>query len=154
MKLTKSGLKEIIREEIRKIKLDHIGEDTKYDSKLNKMKIKFSKPNFNFEWEEAIRYPEFEEMGKQKWLSIANKGKTTLFSTIKKITGNVDLHFNRLEKAKQDRFKSAFETGVIEMPIVVKFSNNEYDLVAGNTRLAGLVKNKIDPKVWVIDISK
>ena len=27
--------------------------------------VKYTKPNFDFEWEEAIRYPEFKEMGKR-----------------------------------------------------------------------------------------
>jgi hypothetical protein len=39
------------------------------------------------------------------------------------------------------------------MSIAVKFSDDDYDLVAGNTRISGLVKNKIDPKIWVVDLS-
>ena len=49
--------------------------------------------------------------------------------------GNVDLYFDGLEKPKKERFNKAFETGKIELPIVVKFNDNDYDLVAGNTRL-------------------
>ena len=37
------------------------------------------------------------------------------------------------------------------MSIAVKFSDKDYDLVAGNTRLSGLVKNGIDPKIWIVD---
>ena len=40
------------------------------------------------------------------------------------------------------------------MPIAVKFSDDDYDLVAGNTRLSGLVKNGIDPKIWIVDLSE
>ena len=29
---------------------------------------------------------------------------------------------------------------------------NEYDLVAGNTRVAGLTKNHIDPSIWVVKL--
>jgi hypothetical protein len=36
---------------------------------------------------------------------------------------------------------------------VVKFSEDDYDLVGGNTRLAGLIKNEINPKLYVIDLS-
>jgi hypothetical protein len=39
------------------------------------------------------------------------------------------------------------------MPIAVKFSDTDYDLVAGNTRLAGLVKKGINPKIWIVDLS-
>ena len=28
-------------------------------------KINYTKPNFGFEWDEAIRYPEFKQMGKE-----------------------------------------------------------------------------------------
>jgi len=41
--------------------------------------ITYSNPNFSTEWEEAIRYPEFEEMGKQGWIDIAKKGYITSF---------------------------------------------------------------------------
>jgi len=40
------------------------------------------------------------------------------------------------------------------LPIAVKFSDNDFDLVAGNTRLSGLVRNGIDPKIWIVDISE
>ena len=33
--------------------------------------ITYKIPNFNFEWEEAIRYPEFKKLGKQAWIDIA-----------------------------------------------------------------------------------
>ena len=32
--------------------------------------VKYTKPNFEYEWEEAIRYPEFKEMGKKIWKKI------------------------------------------------------------------------------------
>jgi ribosomal protein S27AE len=115
--------------------------------------IKYTKPNFSNEWEEALRYPEFEDMGKEKWIEIANQGKPESFSKIKNVLGNVDLRFDRLRKAKRERFQQAFEKGVIEMSIAVKFGEGDYDLVAGNTRLAGLVKNGVDPKIWIVDIS-
>ena len=115
--------------------------------------IKYTNPNFNKEWEEAERYDEFVEMGKQKWIEVANKGKAVSYSSIKDKLGNVDLKFDKLEEPKKQRFNAAYEKGVIEMSIAVKFDDNDYDLVAGNTRVAGLVKNGIDPKIWIVDIS-
>jgi len=115
--------------------------------------ISYSKPNFEFEWEEARRYPEFKKIGKEEWIKVAKRGKSIPFSTVKDYLGNVDLNFSGLEASKKERFKVAFEKGTIEMPIVVKFSNKDYDLIAGNTRLSGLVKNKVDPKLWVVDLS-
>jgi len=115
--------------------------------------ISYTEPRFGAEWEEAIRYPEFQEMGRREWIKRARSGYTINYSKIKDVLGNVDLNFKNLEIPKQKRFQSAFQQGNIEMPIVVKFSDNDYDLVAGNTRLSGLIKNGIDPKVWVVDIS-
>ena len=114
--------------------------------------ITYTKPNFEHEWEEAIRYPEFEEMGKEGWLKAVKNGSITKYSKIKDVLGNVDLHFDGLEEPKKQRFNQAFEKGKIELPIVVKFGKNEYDLVAGNTRIAGLVKHGINPTIWVVEL--
>jgi len=113
-------------------------------------KVLYTKPNFDYEWEEAIRYPEFEEIGKEQWLKIAKDGYVTKYSKIKDYLGNVDLDFNNLEEPKKDRFEKAFAQGKIELPIVVRFSEKDYDLLAGNTRLSGLINNGIDPTVWVV----
>ena len=116
--------------------------------------MRYIKPNLKFEWEEAKRYPEFLEMGIEGWLHIGKKGKPIQYSTITDEIGNVDLNFNDLEKEKKDRFYDAFDKGVIEMPIAVKFGESNYDLVAGNTRLSGLLLNKRDPFVWIVDLSE
>ena len=122
--------------------------------KLKKLltEVKYTKPNFEYEWEEAERYPEFVEMGKDGWLKLASKGYTIKYSKIKNNLGNVDLKFDGLEEPKKQRFQSAYKNGVIELPIVVKFSDDDYDLVAGNTRLSGLVKNGEDPTLWVVEL--
>lgn len=119
---------------------------------LESFKIKYQKPNFENEWEEANRYPEFRKMGKDKWVELAQQGSITKLSQIKNILGNVDLDFDALEEPKKERFERAFKRGVIELPIAVKFNDNEYDLVAGNTRIAGLVKHQIDPNIWVVEL--
>jgi hypothetical protein len=116
--------------------------------------VKYIKPNFEFEWEEAIRYPEFVEIGKDNWIKLGNRGHAVNYSDIEDSLGNVDLDFDSLDIDKQSRFKKAFRSGIIEYPIAVKFSDNHYDLVAGNTRLAGLVEFGIDPKIWVVDLSQ
>jgi hypothetical protein len=122
---------------------------------LNKeaVEIKYTNPNFKAEWEEAVRYPELKKMGIERWIQTAQKGEPVLFSSIKDVLGNVDLNFEDLEEPKKQRFQAAFQKGIIEMPIAVKFSDKDYDLVAGNTRLSGLVKNGINPKIWIIDLS-
>ena len=35
--------------------------------------IKYANPNFEYEWEEAMRYPELESLGKEGWVELAKK---------------------------------------------------------------------------------
>ena len=117
--------------------------------------MKYTKPNFNEEWMEALRYREFEKMGKEGWLKVANENyDITNYEKIKDVLTNIDLDYDSLEDDKKKRFEEAFEKGEVEIPIAVKFSDNDYDLLGGNTRMAGLIKNGINPKMWVIDLSK
>ena len=113
-------------------------------------KLKYRKPNFNREWLEANRYPEFQELGKKGWLELAPNGGVVKYSDIKDNLGNVNLDFDSLEKDKKRRFIESYKTGVVELPIVVKFNDFEYDLLGGNTRLAGLVRLGHNPKLWVV----
>ena len=114
--------------------------------------IKFIKPNFEHEFEEAKRYREFKRIPKKEWVDLAKDGSVTSFSKIKNYLGNVDLDFEKLDKDKKGRFHAAFKNKRIEAPIVIKFKDNDYDLLGGNTRLAGLLKKGINPKLWVIDM--
>lgn len=117
--------------------------------------MKYSKPNFEHEWSEALRYREFEKMGKEAWLERASKDfEISNFKSIKDVLNNVDLDFDTLDDEKRERFEKSFENGEIEIPIVVKFSDTDYDLLGGNTRLAGLIQKGINPKLWVVDMSK
>jgi hypothetical protein len=113
-------------------------------------KLKYRKPNFNREWLEANRYPEFQDIGKSGWLKLAPNGSVVRYSNIKDVLGNVNLDFDSLEKDKKQRFIEDYKTGVIEVPIAVKFNDFEYDLLGGNTRLAGLIRIGHDPKIWVV----
>ena len=114
--------------------------------------IKFVKPNFEHEFEEAKRYREFKRIPKKEWVELAKNGRVTSFSKIKDFLGNIDLDFEKLDKDKKGRFHAAFKNKRIEAPIVIKFKDNDYDLLGGNTRLAGLLKKGINPKLWVIDM--
>jgi hypothetical protein len=117
--------------------------------------MKYTKPDLDKEWMEALRYREFEKMGKDKWMEIASENFTiTSYDKIKDVLGNVDLDFDTLDFDKKKRFEKHFEEGSIEMPIAVKFSDTDYDLLGGNTRLSGLIGKGINPKLYIVDISK
>ena len=117
--------------------------------------MKYSKPNFEHEWSEALRYREFEKIGKDGWLEKASKDfEISNFKSIEDVLNNVDLDYDTLEDEKKERFEKSFENGDVEIPMAVKFSDTDYDLLGGNTRLAGLIKNGINPKIWVVDMTK
>jgi hypothetical protein len=117
--------------------------------------MKYIKPNIDHEWMEALRYREFEKMGKDGWKDIAsNNYDITNYNKIKDVLKNVDLDFDTLEDEKKERFNKAFKKGKVEIPMVVKFGDNDYHLLGGNTRLAGLIGKGINPKLWVVDMTK
>ena len=117
--------------------------------------MKYSKPNFEHEWSEALRYREFEKMGKDGWLEKASEDfEISNFKSIEDMLNNVDLDYDTLDDEKKERFEKSFEEGDVEIPMAVKFSDTDYDLLGGNTRLAGLIKNGINPKIWVVDMTK
>lgn len=117
--------------------------------------MKYLKPNIDHEWMEALRYREFEKMGKDSWKNIAsNNYDITNYNKIKDVLKNVDLDFDTLEDEKKERFNKAFKKGKVEIPMVVKFGDNDYHLLGGNTRLAGLIQKGINPKLWIVDMTK
>ena len=121
--------------------------------------IKYVKPQFDVEWEEANRYPYFDKLGQAGWEELAGKGKILKVNTnsVKKI-GNTGADgsesLDDLEPDKVARLKKAMDSGTVEMPIVVKQPDGSFDLVAGNTRLIGLISTQGEAKVWLVDASQ
>lgn len=123
-------------------------------SKLREIsrRIEFTLPNFEYEWEEAARYPEFFP-NKQTWLKAVRSGQVQNIDCSMNIhnTDMCDGDLDDLEPAKAARAKQALEKGTVELPIVLKLKNN-YELVAGNTRLTALATYGLPTKAWVIDM--
>lgn len=121
--------------------------------------VDYVKPQFDVEWEEANRYDYLEKLGQAGWIELANKGKVTTVNkdSVKKI-GNTGADgsesLDDLEPDKVARLKQAMEKGSVEMPIVVKQPDGSYDLIAGNTRLIGLITTQGSAKVWLVDASE
>lgn len=121
--------------------------------------INYTNPNFDTEWQEAKRYinhPQIEKKikwTKEEWLNKVKNGKIIKFSEIKNLE-NITNHeeFNDLFPEKVERFITAFAKKNIELPIAVKYPNGRYELIAGNTRVAGLRLKGYDPKIWVFDL--
>jgi len=121
--------------------------------------VAYVEPQFDAEWEEANRYPYIRKLGREGWRKLAKTGKTITVNNnnVKKI-GNTGADgsesLDELEPKKVERFKRAMDAGTIEMPIVIKQPNGSYDLVAGNTRLIGLMNTHGEAKVWLVDANK
>lgn len=118
--------------------------------------MQYVKPQFDVEWEEANRYPYLEKLGQEGWVKLAKTGKvfTVNKNSIRKI-GNTGAGgsetLDDLEPDKVARLKKAMDSGTIEMPIVVKQPDGSLELIAGNTRLIGLISIYGEAKVWVVD---
>tara|TARA_R110002012_G_scaffold26734_3_gene86461 strand:- start:1309 stop:2004 length:696 start_codon:yes stop_codon:yes gene_type:complete len=117
--------------------------------------ITYKIPNFNFEWEEAIRYPEFKKLGKQAWINIASKGKGVSINSAKDINNtdaNKPSSFRLLNKDKQKRTLLQLKSGTVEMPIIAVYPDGHKELLGGNTRLTALMYKNGKATVWMFDV--
>jgi hypothetical protein len=116
---------------------------------------KFVEPNFDFEWEEAERYPEFVKLGKDAWIELAQKGKAVTINSAKGIN-NTDAadpdSFKSLVPAKQKRALAQLEKGTVEMPIVAVYSDGHKELIGGNTRLTAMMARDGRATVWAFRV--
>jgi hypothetical protein len=111
----------------------------------------YTKPDLENEWLEANRYPEFQKLGKDQWIKISRQGSVAKWSSLKDV-GNVDNDLSNLEPEKRKRAAVLVNRGKVELPIVGRWPDGYLDLIAGNTRIATLLDQGHDPKVWVVDV--
>jgi|TARA_R100000084_G_scaffold22315_3_gene7830 tRNA nucleotidyltransferase/poly(A) polymerase len=119
----------------------------------------FTEPKFEVEWDEAKRYPEFVKIGKEAWIELAKKGKPIdvddeLANKIENTeAGEENRHeFDNLEEPKKERFRKAVKAGTVELPIIARYSDGYLELVAGNTRLTGMMREFGSGKAWIFDV--
>ena len=112
--------------------------------------VKFTKPNFDYEWEEAERYPKLFP-DKQTWLDTVRSGVEAKVDCGMDIQ-NTDMCETDvdLEPAKVDRVQKMIDSGNIELPIVMRYKD-KYELIGGNTRLVALKKAGLPTKAWVFN---
>ena len=112
--------------------------------------VKFTKPNFDYEWEEAERYPKLFP-DKQTWLDAVKSGVEAEVDCGMDIQ-NTDMREPDvdLEPAKVDRVQKMIDSGNIELQIVMKYKG-KYELIGGNTRLVALKKAGLPTKAWVFN---
>jgi len=120
--------------------------------------VRYADPQFDVEWEEATRYPHLEKLGPEGWEELAKTGRAVRVTkdSVKKI-GNTGADgsesLDDLEPDKVARLKQAMDSGTVEMPIVVKQPDGSLELIAGNTRLIGLISTQGEAQVWLVDAS-
>ena len=120
--------------------------------------ISYTNPQFDVEWEEANRYPYLEKLGTEGWEELAKTGRAVRVTkdSVKNI-GNTGADgsesLDDLEPEKVARLKQAMDSGTVEMPIVVKQPDGSLELIAGNTRLIGLISTQGEAQVWLVDAS-
>ena len=116
---------------------------------------KFVEPNFDFEWEEAERYPEFVKLGKDAWIELAKKGKAVTINSAQGIN-NTDAadpdSFKLLAPEKQKRALAQLEKGTVEMPIVAVYSDGHKELIGGNTRLTAMMARDGRATIWAFRV--
>ncbi len=118
-------------------------------------RINYKVPNFEYEWEEAQRYPEFRKIGKEAWIKLAGKGKAVTIYSAKDIN-NTDAaepnSFKRLDKIKQVRALDQLKSGTVEMPIVAVYSDGWKELIGGNTRLTAMMTQNREATIWMFSV--
>ena len=116
---------------------------------------KFVKPNFDIEWEEAERYPEFVRLGKDAWIELARKGRAVTINSAQGIS-NTDAadpdSFKSLVPEKQKRALAQLETGTVEMPVVAVYGDGHKELIGGNTRLTAMMARDGRATVWAFRV--
>lgn len=114
--------------------------------------INYTMPNFDFEWNEAQRYPELAQFGKEGWVEFAKEFGKIIDSKYLDNIGNIDLDLKGLVPGKVKRARDSFRNNKVELPIVVQI-NGHNDLLGGNTRFAYLTGQGYSPKVWFVKVS-
>ena len=113
-------------------------------------------PNFDFEWSEAKRYPEFVQMGKDNWVKMAKSGKKVTIHSANDIN-NTDAadpdSFDSLDQDKQQRAMAQLRKGDVEMPIIAVYPDGHKELIGGNTRLTAMLRDNGQANVWVFKVT-
>jgi hypothetical protein len=132
-----------------------VAADKAYNENFADSKVKYTKPQFDVEWEEAERYPEFVKIGKAAWIELASKGKAVTIKSAKGIN-NTDAadpdSFKSLDRDKQARALTQLKSVNVEMPIVAVYPDGWKELIGGNTRLTAMLAQDGRATVWVFKV--
>ena len=80
------------------------------------------------------------------------------YSTIKKYLRGylgfktVHVNFDKLTKREKIKFESDYKKGNMDMPVALKLINGTYELISGQTNLAGCFNKNINTSMVIIDM--
>lgn len=115
--------------------------------------MKFKKPNFEYEWEEAKNRKNLFK-SKKHWLIVAQTGSLQKVDCSMNMTNTemcTDEPLEDLHPEKVSRAKEALKKGIVELPIVLHVEDR-YEVLAGNTRLKAMNIAKLPVYAWVIEM--
>lgn len=118
------------------------------------MNILYKTPKFKEDFKELAQFPELVMLSMSQWALTAAKGRSVMYSKlfgvdIKQEQIKMQQFFDKLPQDKKDNFAQMVKSGLVEMPIILTIGGQN-KILGGKTRLAGLIKDGIDPYVWNI----
>lgn len=118
--------------------------------------IIYRPPNFKEEYETIKSIPQFCHLTQSGWIKLASTGRVQLLSDINSLHFDKDealQYFSSLSQEKQDNYHKIRATSEIEMPIILT-QDSHSNVIAGKTRLSGLLIEGWTPYVYVISLNK
>lgn len=98
----------------------------------------------------AFKKSEEETLTKEIWSKLENSESVDVKKGELSKVKNIAKKFN---KTSPEVLAVAIKSGDYSRPLIVKFDNNRYHLVAGNTRLCTAAALGVEPKVFIADIT-
>lgn len=113
--------------------------------------MKYLKPNFQNEWQNAEKMPEFQGMKKKEWADFAAQGYQTKLNDV--IDSIQKLDFCDICPKKRAIVQGQIADGELEIPVLAKLDEDKYEVISGKTRICELLKKNLNPPVWIVDLS-
>lgn len=143
-------------------KLNKLSQNESYERLKENTKpkhIDFNQPSFNSQWPKLQSYRQFKEMQETNSQKYVKKySKIYKYSTIKKYLRGylgfktAHVNFDKLTKREKIKFEADYKKGNMDMPVALKLINGTYELISGQTNLAGCFNKNINTSMFIIDM--
>ena len=117
----------------------------KANAELKRIEMEFVKPEPNAELGDLV------ETGYTAWYSEISDSITNSPTNPRSSEGTIRKFFKKLNPEAVMKFLEQWSTRRVHMPIVGRFPNDRYEVLAGQANLSGMTGMGADTKVWVVD---